>query len=488
MLGASARPCDAAEALPPGALVRLKPASRPLHDVAASPDGATVATATAMGDVQLWRASDGQRTFTLAAETPATSIEFSADGTRLVAVYTDGTVRLWDVRGGAVVARLMVHPRATIAAALSPDGRLLAGGGADGSVHLVDGETGNRLRSFAPARDAGLPPPAVRALAFSPDGAALVSAHDAHAGARVWDPREGRELAHLLAGGPSVESVVFSPDGATLATGPSMLLWETATWRRRGKLLHRGPRLVLGGFSADGRGLWTGVGNELWRWDLASGLRVASFTGHRGEVTAVAPFARADRVVSAGDDGAAIVWDAAPQTEPVTPAPAPADWRPEGLWAALAAEDAAAAYEAMWAFVAHPKEAVPYLRNRIPRRDGADAQRVRALLAQLDDERFAVRERAVRELAAVGDAAEPLLREHLSKTRSPEVAQRLEVLLESVKQSAADAEMIRALRAVEVLERIATPEARAALEELAGGVAGMRLKARAQAALHRLGA
>ena len=63
---------------------------------------------------------------------------------------------------------------------------------------------------------------------------------------------------------------------------------------------------------------------------------------------------------------------------------------------------------------------------------------------------------------------------------------RVEVLLESVQRSVGDADAVRALRAIEVLERVGTPAARGALEELASGTSGAKLKARAQAALNRL--
>jgi sugar lactone lactonase YvrE len=487
----------AAPSLPAGGLQRLAdPASGAVQSVAVSPDGTTVATATARGGVQLWRVEGGGQAHVLSAETAATSVAFSADGTRLLAVYSDGSVRLWNPRDGTMVQRLMAHPRGTTAAALSPDGRVLAGGGADGAIHLVDPDTARAIRHFAPRAEEGqrgrLPTfPGVRALAFSPDGSVLVSGHDRFGGMHVWDPQTGREIAAPPALGGGYAVLAFSPDGATLAgggdVGSTLVLWESATWRPRRKLDTRGFAERLGGFSADGRSLWTASSNELWRWDLATGRRAKSFTGHRGEIAAIAPFLHDLRVASAGEDGATILWTGA-EPGTVRVATAPIDFRPEGLWGSLAAEDAAAAYDAIWAFAAVPDKAVAYLRNRLPRQAPADAGKVRSLLAQLDDESFAVRERATKELAQLSDAAEPLLREYLASTKSPEVAQRLEVLLDSAQQSAGDAETLRGLRAAEALERIATPDARAALEELATGVAGSRLKSRAREALRRLDA
>jgi hypothetical protein len=495
VLAVVASPARAADALARGALLRVQDErSGPVMDVAVSPDGATVASGTARGDLQLWRVSDGKLASTLRAESAAVSVQFSADGTRLVAAYSDGTVRLWDPRDGRMIQRLMVHPRATRAVALSPDGRTLAGGGSDGAIYLVETESGGQLRRFQPDA-ADLPgrrpvgPGSVRTITFSPDGDTLVTAHDRFDPAvHVWDPKTGREITRLRGNGNAALAALFSPDGATLATadesGQDVQLWETATWKPRRRLDCRGMPELPFAFTPDGRGLWTATGNELWQWDLASGRRLRKLIGeHRGDVTAATAFPSDTRIVSAGDDGSVVVWDGA--TPKQDPAP-PAEVHPEGLWGSLAAEDASVAYEAMWALASVPDQAVPYLRNRLPRQETADAGRVAKLLKDLDDDRYSVRERAMKALAELGDAAEPILREQLASTKSPEVRQRVEVLLESAQHTVGDADTIRALRAIEVLERIATPAARDALQEVAIGTSGAKLKARAQAALRRI--
>jgi dipeptidyl aminopeptidase/acylaminoacyl peptidase len=493
-LGLVVRSARAADDLPPGAVRRFQdPRSGPVLDVAVSPDGATVAAATARSDVQLWRFADGKLARTLRAETPATSIQFSPDGSRLVAAHSDGSVRLWDPRDGTMVKRLMVHPRATRVVALSEDGRTLAGGGADGAVYLVDAETGNPIRRLLPeppdpAAARGIGPGLMRALAFSPDGGTLVSTHDRFdLFLHVWDVKSGREVTRLRGEGNGAVAAVFSADGATLATadegGQDIKLWETATWRLRRRLHVLGMAEMPFAFTADGRSLWSAAGSELLQWDLAAGRILRKHIAeHRSEITAAATFPDT-KIVSACDDGTVIIWTGADTTQP---AKDPADIHPEGLWGALAAEDASVAYEAMWALASAPEQAVPYLRNRLPRRDTADAGRIGKLLKDLDDDRYAVRERAMKELAELGDSAEPILREQLATSTSPEVRQRVEVLLESVQQTVGDADAVRALRAVEVLERIGNPAARGALDELATGTSGAKLKARAQAALRRL--
>src|SRR5262249_49058428 len=99
----------------------------------------------------------------------------------------------------------------------------------------------------------------------------------------------------------------------------------------------------------------------------------------------------------------------------------------------------------------------------------------------LDDGRFAVRDRAARELEQALDRAEPVLRRALDSVPSVEVRQRVEQLLRKM-----PAERLRVGRAVGVLERLGNPEARALLANLAGGEPEACVTQEAKAALERL--
>ena len=64
------------------------------------------------------------------------------------------------------------------------------------------------------------------------------------------------------------------------------------------------------------------------------------------------------------------------------------------------------------------------------------------------------------------------MRETLAATPSAEVRDRCERLLNAIQKGEPDADGRRGLRAVQVLEHAGTPEARAVLKDLAGGVPG----------------
>src|SRR5205814_1501697 len=98
-----------------------------------------------------------------------------------------------------------------------------------------------------------------------------------------------------------------------------------------------------------------------------------------------------------------------------------------------------------------------------------DSGRLERWLRGLESDRFVERERATTALERLGDAAVPYLRRALAGTPAPETRRRLEHLLEKLEPLSRTPQRVREVRAVEVLERIGTPGARALLQALAGG-------------------
>jgi HEAT repeat protein len=168
-------------------------------------------------------------------------------------------------------------------------------------------------------------------------------------------------------------------------------------------------------------------------------------------------------------------------------AAAPSPRELEALWADLSGEDAAKAYRAVWALAAAPEQAVPFLQARLRPAVAADPDpRVARLITDLDDPRFAIREKATQELAKLGKSAGPALRQVLDNSPSPEVRRRAEGLFKKMGRQTPPPEQLRLLRAVEALEQMGTPPARQVLERLAGGAPEAEVTQDAKAALGRL--
>jgi len=155
------------------------------------------------------------------------------------------------------------------------------------------------------------------------------------------------------------------------------------------------------------------------------------------------------------------------------------------LWTQLGEDDGPRAYQAVWDMIDSP-QAVRFLEKRLRSIPAADENRISRLIGQLDDGRFSIRQQAAQELEKLGELASPALRRTLEKKPTVEVRRRAEVLLDLAEAQHLSSEGLRTLRAVEVLERVADPEARKILQSLAAGAPGATVTQEAQAALKRL--
>jgi hypothetical protein len=156
-------------------------------------------------------------------------------------------------------------------------------------------------------------------------------------------------------------------------------------------------------------------------------------------------------------------------------------------WSDLAGRDGPRAFRARWALAAEPGTAVALFTKHLKPIQPADSKRLQRLIANLDDKRFPVRQEAQKELEEIGELAAPALKQALAQKPSLELRQRIDRLLGKLGGPITRPEMMRAVRAVAVLEDVATPEARKLLQALSQGVPEARLTQEARAALTRLG-
>jgi WD40 repeat protein len=108
-------------------------------------------------------------------------VVFSPDGKMLADGGADGTVRVWEAAGLASVATLSGHTSDVTSIAFSPDSRSLVSAADDQTVRLWDIATRRQIGAPLNAHGGG-----VFAVTFSPDGRTLASAGGDDT-ARLWD-------------------------------------------------------------------------------------------------------------------------------------------------------------------------------------------------------------------------------------------------------------------------------------------------------------
>jgi eukaryotic-like serine/threonine-protein kinase len=294
----------------------LRGHTKPIFDIAYSPDGRQLATSSS-DSVRLWDSATAQQLFELAAGANPV-LRYSADSTRLLTneKAAGGKYRLWDTTTGKLVAVIgdSLGPEVDRDQGIifSPDGRRIAAA-AGKEVRLYDARTGRRLLSLGPHEWA------VEGVYFSADGKRVCAQKFFDNGPNavyLWNVDTGRLVAKLTAPRTMVEHAAFSPDSAYLAT-PSqhpenlVRLWDPAT----GKLLHTlaGHTNSLDAlcFSPNCRKLLTSSGDNTARlWDVQTGAEIAVLRGHAASVGLALFSPDGTRILTGSSDHTLRLWDA----------------------------------------------------------------------------------------------------------------------------------------------------------------------------------
>lgn len=213
------------------------------------------------------------------------AVSFSADASRVVSKFDDGTSRAWAAATGLPVEEGSAPPSWTLeekidawglfadrvnAVRFSPDGKTLATGGGElsrgGDVILFDAATGKVTQTWKDKHS-----DVVLCLDFSPDGKKLASGA-ADKIARVTDIASGKPLNLLEGHTHHVTDIAFRSDGRVLATA--------------------------------------GAEGTVSTWDMISGERKRKIEGWTKEVTSLQFIGATNQIItSAGDNRVRIVND-----------------------------------------------------------------------------------------------------------------------------------------------------------------------------------
>lgn len=235
------------------------------------------------------------------------------------------------------------HTETSTAGYFTPNGKLLITTSADSSVAVYDPRSPEPLLRLAPhqTQNYGRFEEGLTALAVAP-ASNLFAIGGADGGIRIINLPDGKVVGRLPghAQGESIEGLAFMDilglagpegDGSTkglllvsCATDGKAIVWDVTTGKPRAEIQHEDVVTSITPHPAPRRWLFTtgSADKTLKTWDARQGALIASHKGHAGTINGLAvgkapegwqvPEGDEDKggnvVVSAGDDGAVLVW------------------------------------------------------------------------------------------------------------------------------------------------------------------------------------
>ncbi|UCC97632.1 MAG: protein kinase, partial [Phycisphaerales bacterium] len=290
--------------------------------LAYSPDSRQLISAGNDGTVRTWDALSGQLLQVLVD--PNSTAELSRladheevgrfswsidDATRTV----EETSKLWRVDMGAGWQPLL---RTATAIAMFPDRSTLAMGDRDGTIRVVNPESGQLRHTQIPSWCGP-----IRSACFSPDGRVLAACAgpgticlwDTHR----WEPLRKFEADGITADSSSTDSpIAWAPNGAAIARVNGKQQSVEIADSQSGSVLRILSAPAHGitalGWSPDGRLVVAGtMDGRVYSWDLMldSNEPLATMSAHTGSLNALAWMSQDQNLITAGDDGKINIWE-----------------------------------------------------------------------------------------------------------------------------------------------------------------------------------
>ena len=308
-------------------------------------DSSTLASVAFNGEITFWdvKTSHKSTVHTAGHRDGFPTLAFSPDGTKLASVGADGRAifeiisghpfstwradhlaRLTDVSTGRELSTLEFSGGIKHLT-FSPDGKTVAFGSL-GEIHLWHTETGDKLIiPLVDWEEADIHNMShVTALAFSSDGATLVSGTD-QGKIQTWHVATGKALAVFAKPTAQenlghISALSFSPDSALLAAGShsQIDLWEVNTGNKLLSVNTKHKRGNMGFqsyseplvFSRDSTILVNGLEHgAIQLWDITTGDRIAVLDGHTQKVETLVFSPDGTTLVSTAMDGTILLWD-----------------------------------------------------------------------------------------------------------------------------------------------------------------------------------
>ncbi|MBD1867442.1 pentapeptide repeat-containing protein [Cyanobacteria bacterium FACHB-471] len=292
-------------------------------NIAFSPDGQWLASASLDSTLRLWSVPDGQPIHVLKGHThDVYGLAISADSQLLVSTGKDYTVRLWDLQGGQNLKTLRGYIGGIHSLSLSSDNQMLASGGQSETIHVWRVQRDRDRSQLHPYKTFSSPTRRISPftnVSFSSNNQTVaINRHDESIA--LWNTETGH-VDQWSAHSASIWTILFSPTGQILASSSydcTVRLWDVQTQQCLHVLCghESGIRAIAFGNSGDpttdpsGQRLASGSFDLTIRvWDVQTGECLKVLQGHIGAVFSLA-FDPSGRFLASGSHDQTIrIWD-----------------------------------------------------------------------------------------------------------------------------------------------------------------------------------
>ena len=271
-----------------------------------SPDGQTLASASADKTIKLWNLATGQeiRTFT-GHSNYVNYLAISPDGQTLVSSSADKTIKVWNLATGQEIRSLTGYSKYIDYFVISSDWQTIATGSADKIIKIWNLSTGKEIHTLTGHSNT------VNFVAISPDGQTLASA-SADKTIKIWNLVTGQEIRTLTGHSSFVNYLVISPDGQTLASASAdktIKVWNLATGQEIRTLAGHSSYVDYLVISSDGETLVSGSADKTIKiWNLTTGKEIRTLTGHSKPIARFAMSPDGQTIATGRGDNKISIW------------------------------------------------------------------------------------------------------------------------------------------------------------------------------------